>query len=75
MITCRSLGTTGQFAGFMKFKEYGTTTVLTVPEFIGNGTGQADTNSDMEVDIFVSMSGGTSFTRLTIEQAIVEYKN
>jgi len=76
MITCRSLGSSGVFAGFLKIKEYGTTsTVLSTAENALNGTGTTNTNQDMDVDVFVSMSGGSTSTRITIEQAIIEYKN
>ena len=75
MITCRTLGSSGSFAGFLKIKEYGTTTVLPIAENALNGTETTNTNQDMDVDVFVSMSGTTTSTRITIEQAIVEYKN
>jgi hypothetical protein len=72
MITCRGLGDTGSFFGFMKVKDYGTTYIFTTSENVTLGSATGNTNIDADLDIYITTTTGIS---ITIEQAIIEYKN
>jgi hypothetical protein len=76
MVTCRSLGDNGTFVGFLKYKEWGTTTVLNTPENVlkTSSPQTVNTNVDHDIDVFITLSTGSTVT-VTMEQAIIEYKN
>jgi hypothetical protein len=90
MITCRSLGSSGGFAAYMRVEESSSTNTFvnelgpTSDFATGSGkafksitSGTVNTNVEGEIDVFFGTSSdtGTVNTQLTIHQAIIEYKN
>ena len=75
MVTCRSLGDNGTFVGFLKYKEWGVTTVLNTTEnVLRTISALVNTNVDHDIDVFITLTTGSTVT-VTMEQAIIEYKN